>query len=77
MRHGLRIHTDNIPTLAAQVARDLLTAGAIKQDQVTLVKEMVDRRLRYQFVIQANAVGGEPQDKVRPRLDLPLLDLDI
>lgn len=70
----LRVHPDNIPLLARQVARDLVTAGAIREDQVPLVREMVDRRLRYQFVIQINAQVDEPQDRVRPRLDLPLLD---
>jgi hypothetical protein len=73
----LRVHPDNIPVLAKQVARDMVTAGVIKEDQVALVREMVDRRLRYQFVIQVNATTGEPQDRVRPRLDLPMLDLDI
>ncbi len=73
----LRVHPDNIPLLAKQVARDMVTAGVIREEQVPLVREMVDRRLRYQFVIQVNANVGEPQDRVRPRLDLPVLDLDI
>lgn len=66
----LRIHPDNIPLLAVQVARDLVTAGAIRADQLGLVREMVDRRLRYQFVLQVNAHVGEGQDRERPRFDM-------